>query len=369
MPTVLSHLKSLASALPAIDSAVRLSLSAAPNPRATVDGAWWPRSRDAAAELPALIAAVDRRLGRTTLRVGLHAGAWEHIPRRIPARGRQIRVGWFRNTDPHLISLISSGAEPVMLLVVPPGTADGPATAALTLAAPAAPGLSPADILTRAGESSGPGIATPAPDGPTDRKDEGGHATGRKVGDGDAAGRKNEGGDAGRKAGGGDAVGWKGEGGHAVGWRPLDAPAGRFRPGPHQPPAIDRARGHAPLRPGHPLAVADAFPLGRARPSAPTTVHLSGEIDIFTSPELRQHLMSALRSSTSLLILDLSGVSFCDASGLAVLVGVQHRARAMGVVLALAAPRPAMTRLLRITGLDRSLPMAAPTGMSAACRT
>ncbi|GAA2419908.1 STAS domain-containing protein [Nonomuraea africana] len=98
-------------------------------------------------------------------------------------------------------------------------------------------------------------------------------------------------------------------------------------------------------------------PTGRAGPSAPTTVHLSGEIDIFTSKALRQRLLSTLLYSTGVLVLDLSRVSFCDATGLAVLVGIQHRARAQGVTLVLTAPRPDMIRLLRVTGLGRSLPM------------
>ncbi|WP_240777245.1 STAS domain-containing protein [Nonomuraea basaltis] len=98
-------------------------------------------------------------------------------------------------------------------------------------------------------------------------------------------------------------------------------------------------------------------PLGVAGPSAPTIVRLSGEIDVFTTQALRQQLLNTLRYSTSLLILDLSEVSFCDASGLTVLVGIQDRARAQGITLALTAPRPCMSRLLHITGLDRCLPM------------
>ncbi|MFC5835885.1 STAS domain-containing protein [Nonomuraea insulae] len=101
----------------------------------------------------------------------------------------------------------------------------------------------------------------------------------------------------------------------------------------------------------------DAFPLGRADRSTPTTVGLSGEIDISTSPALRTSLESVLKSSTPLLILNLSNVSFCDASGLTVIVGIQRRARMMGITLALTAPRPFMSKLLHITGLDRSLPM------------
>ncbi|MEV1242428.1 STAS domain-containing protein [Nonomuraea sp. NPDC050022] len=106
------------------------------------------------------------------------------------------------------------------------------------------------------------------------------------------------------------------------------------------------------------MTITHAVPLPRAvGASAPTTIQLSGEIDIFTSKELRQSLVAALTTSTSTLIIDLSGVSFCDATGLGILVGIQHRARAQGITLALAGPRPFMLNLLRVSGLDRSLPI------------
>ncbi|WP_188197652.1 STAS domain-containing protein [Nonomuraea sp. SYSU D8015] len=107
------------------------------------------------------------------------------------------------------------------------------------------------------------------------------------------------------------------------------------------------------------MTVIDTAPLGAAGPSRPTVVRLSGEIDVFTSAALRRQLLCTLHCSKSLLIVDLSEVSFCDASGLAVLVGIQHRARPMGITVALTAPRPFMSRLLHITGLDRGLPIVA----------
>ncbi|MEV0345074.1 DUF5994 family protein [Nonomuraea sp. NPDC050680] len=149
--SILTHLKPLravASAVSAIDSEVRLSLNPVLSRRSVVDGAWWPHSRDAAAELPGLIAAVDQRLDQTTLRVGVRKETWDHIPRRIPAPGRQIKVGWFRNTDPQVVTLILAGAEPIVLLVIPPGTASGPAAAALKLGAQDTTGLWPVDLLT-----------------------------------------------------------------------------------------------------------------------------------------------------------------------------------------------------------------------------
>jgi anti-anti-sigma factor len=88
---------------------------------------------------------------------------------------------------------------------------------------------------------------------------------------------------------------------------------------------------------------------------ARTIIELRGDLDLAAAPALREHLLDVLRHSTNLLILDLSGVMFCDASGLAVLVGAQHRAQLLGVSLAVAAPRPQIAKVLRITGLDRSL--------------
>ncbi|MFB4267939.1 DUF5994 family protein [Nonomuraea sp. GTA35] len=154
-------------------SAPRLSLNAVLDRRGTVDGAWWPRTRDAAAELPALISAVDQRLDRAVLRVGVHVDAWDHLPRRIPARGRQVRVGWFRSADPHLITLSIAGTVPITLLVIPPRTAAGPAMAALALAAAGTVGVRPADILHPAAPEEG----SPGRDGSASWENEGGRVT------------------------------------------------------------------------------------------------------------------------------------------------------------------------------------------------
>lgn len=150
-PTLLSHLWPLGPAAPAVpvcDCAVRLNLNPVLDRRATVDGAWWPCSRDAGAELPGLIAAVDQRLGRITLRVSLHRDAWDHIPRQIPARGRRVGVGWSHHADPRVITLAFAASEPVTLLIIDPGTADAPAAATFRLTAQDTTGFGPADILT-----------------------------------------------------------------------------------------------------------------------------------------------------------------------------------------------------------------------------
>lgn len=108
--------------------------------------------------------------------------------------------------------------------------------------------------------------------------------------------------------------------------------------------AVDAATGSA-------LASADASLSILHRPGF-TIARLEGDLDIATVPALRERLLDAL-SGVRLLIVDLSGVSFCDTSGLAMLIGTQRGAGARRITVRLAAPRPQMTELLRSTGLDR----------------
>ncbi|MBB6348127.1 STAS domain-containing protein [Nonomuraea muscovyensis] len=103
------------------------------------------------------------------------------------------------------------------------------------------------------------------------------------------------------------------------------------------------------------MTILASAPLGRTTLTAPTVVHVSGDIDIFTSHALRTRLLNALPYGSGRLVVDLSAVAFCDASGLGVLVGIQHRASRRGVAFALRGPRPQLRKLLRVTGLDRSL--------------
>ena len=79
---------------------------------------------------------------------------------------------------------------------------------------------------------------------------------------------------------------------------------------------------------------------------------VSGEIDIASAPVLREQLLGLLRPPASRIVIDLSGVTFCDASGLAVLVAASRRAGLLDGVLRLAAPAPLTATVLRLTGLD-----------------
>jgi len=90
-----------------------------------------------------------------------------------------------------------------------------------------------------------------------------------------------------------------------------------------------------------------------------TIARLEGELDIATTPALRERLLSVFSPAVRLIVIDLSGVSFCDVSALAVLVATQRRAGGLGITVRLAAPSSQMAKLLRVTGLDQCFTICA----------
>jgi hypothetical protein len=115
-----------------------------------LDGGWWPRSRDPDAELPDLIAGLEPSLGPIT-RVAVNLDAWDQAPRRVAVDGRRIRVGWFRQMDPHMIGVTRASQGRVLLLVVPPEVTGEAAGIAMAMAADATSSAGPTDILAAAG--------------------------------------------------------------------------------------------------------------------------------------------------------------------------------------------------------------------------
>jgi anti-sigma B factor antagonist len=80
---------------------------------------------------------------------------------------------------------------------------------------------------------------------------------------------------------------------------------------------------------------------------------VQGEIDLYTVPRLQRELSNVLASGESVrLIVDLSGVDFCDSTGVNVLLAAHRQAREKGGDLELAAPRPAVRKILQVTGLE-----------------
>ncbi|MEU4835381.1 STAS domain-containing protein [Streptosporangium sp. NPDC023615] len=84
-----------------------------------------------------------------------------------------------------------------------------------------------------------------------------------------------------------------------------------------------------------------------------TVVTIIGEIDLYTAPRLQAEFTRLLgQNQTMLVVLDMSSVEFCDSTGMNVLLSALKRLRERGGTLEVAAPRPAVRKILQVTGLD-----------------
>jgi anti-sigma B factor antagonist len=86
---------------------------------------------------------------------------------------------------------------------------------------------------------------------------------------------------------------------------------------------------------------------------------MPAELDLATADGLAERGYAAIARSVRLLLLDLTGLSFCDASGLSAFVRIANHADAAGCRFGLIAPRPPVAKILRISGLDSRLPVFA----------
>jgi hypothetical protein len=99
-----------------------------------VDGGWWPRSWDLAAELPDLQAVLAVRLRlRRIERVSYHLGEWGATVPKIRVDGSVVRLQGFRTQHVNTVDVLAA-RQRVTLLVVRPETSAQAAHAALMAA-------------------------------------------------------------------------------------------------------------------------------------------------------------------------------------------------------------------------------------------
>lgn len=87
------------------------------------------------------------------------------------------------------------------------------------------------------------------------------------------------------------------------------------------------------------------------------TVVVAGEVDTATAPEVEHALIGAIRRNDAMvLIVDMTGVTFIDSTGLGSLVRAFERNRQAGRGrVAIVSQDPHLAQLLEITHLDRVL--------------
>ncbi|WP_406729804.1 STAS domain-containing protein [Streptomyces sp. GD-15H] len=85
-------------------------------------------------------------------------------------------------------------------------------------------------------------------------------------------------------------------------------------------------------------------------PSAVVTP--AGELDHHTADLLREPLEDFLAKGFNRLVIDCSGLEFCDSTGLNVLLGARLKADAAGGGVHLAGMQPMVARVFEITGAE-----------------
>ncbi|PTL58326.1 STAS domain-containing protein [Paraconexibacter algicola] len=79
---------------------------------------------------------------------------------------------------------------------------------------------------------------------------------------------------------------------------------------------------------------------------------VSGEVDLFTAPELKVAAQQALDAGATRLVVDLTATRFLDSTALGVLIGLVKRVRPLGGDLTIVNTDPTTAKTFTITGLD-----------------
>lgn len=132
-------------AVPQSREPLRLQLSESPG-RATLDGGWWPRSRDIDLEVADLIDHFPADRGRV-YRVLYSRPDWDTQPHSVHIASGRLKTGSFPGDDTHMVVLRMSTRQDLRLLVVPPDHLVG--EQAMTVAADPANRRSTVQILAQ----------------------------------------------------------------------------------------------------------------------------------------------------------------------------------------------------------------------------
>ena len=81
-------------------------------------------------------------------------------------------------------------------------------------------------------------------------------------------------------------------------------------------------------------------------------ISVGGEVDLYTSPELRSAILEALETTHGEVVVELAAVKYMDSSGVATLVEGLRSAHQHDKIFKLVAPSPQVMKVLELTRLD-----------------
>jgi len=86
------------------------------------------------------------------------------------------------------------------------------------------------------------------------------------------------------------------------------------------------------------------------------TIALTGEMDLANAGEVERELQQAEATDAATILVDLSGLTFMDSTGIRLLIAADARSRADSCRLRLTRPPARVSRVLCIAGVDELLP-------------
>ncbi|MEU6271926.1 STAS domain-containing protein [Streptomyces populi] len=91
----------------------------------------------------------------------------------------------------------------------------------------------------------------------------------------------------------------------------------------------------------------------RPHPSGAVVLTVAGELDHHTAPELTQAIQETSFAPGTSVIIDLTGLTYCDSTGITVLITAHDRARQAQSLLILTGLNKDLLRVFHIMGLDQ----------------
>lgn len=99
--------------------------------------------------------------------------------------------------------------------------------------------------------------------------------------------------------------------------------------------------------------MSDGLKLVQEESNDSVKLSLFGEVDIYTSQELKEKLYSIVETNQNDLIIDCKELNYIDSTGLGIFVGALKKAKQYGKKIVITGLKDNIKKLFIITGLDK----------------